>query len=198
MFAGTVSLDEFLDDYLLLHIPNLNQQRFLCVTSNSQDIGASAEELAEALARRASLSTLVFAGLDWSSQAALFDSFGRAVEAQLPRLSAHGARPARSAPSPEARLLALMSALDATATGHVCVLAIPRGACRADMLDSFAFLRGLLARSACCWVVVADENIYALQRMDAPFFSLFSPCLVDFSHNGQPVAECAGVAKETL
>lgn len=198
MFAGAISLDEFLNDYLLLHIPNLNQQRFLCVTSDSQDTSASAENLAEALKRRVSLSTLVFAGLDWSSQAALFESFERAVEAQLPRLSAQGTRPICSAPSPEARLLALMSALDAAAAGRVCVLAIPRGACRADMLDSFAFLRGLLARSTCCWVVVADESIYALQRMDAPFFSLFSPCLVDFSHNGQPVSECAEVVKETL
>lgn len=191
MFVGTVSLDEFLDDYLLLHISNLSQQRFLCVTGDPQDVGASAEELAGALARRASLSILVFADLDWGSQAALFDSLGRAVQAHLPRPSTQGARPARSALSPESRLLDLMSALDTDAAGRVCVLAIPHGACRADMLDSFAFLRGLLARSACCWVVVADESIYALQRLDAPFFSLFSPCLVDFSRNGQPIAECA-------
>ncbi len=124
----------------------------------------------------------------------MFDSFGRAVEACLSR-AARGAQRTRNAPSPEARLLALMSALDADAAGRVCVLAIPRRACRADMLDSFAFLRGLLARSACCWVVVADESVYALQRMDAPFFDLFSPCLVDFSRDGQPVAECAGIAE---
>ncbi len=66
MFARAISLEEFLDNYLLLHVSNLSQQRFLCVAGDSQDTSASAEELAEALARRAPLSTLVFAGLDWS------------------------------------------------------------------------------------------------------------------------------------